>query len=79
MRLGWDAALWEDGGVPEALDCRWGELSAEQQALAAALGYEQEAWDKEHVGHDQAVAAVRLGLGRTVVFYHRSSTSYQID
>ena len=57
MRLGWDAALWEDGGVPEALDCRWGELSAEQQALAAALGYEQEAWDKEHVGHDQAVAA----------------------
>jgi hypothetical protein len=57
MRLGWDAALWEDGGVPEALDCRWGELSAEQQALAAALGYEQEAWDKEHVGHDQGVAA----------------------
>ena len=43
MRLGYDAALWEDGGVPEALDCRWGELSAEQQALAAALGYEQEA------------------------------------
>jgi hypothetical protein len=48
QRLGWTGAMWDSGdenNVPDTEYQSFGELSANQQDAAIALGYTQDSWD----------------------------------
>ena len=49
-RIGYDAALWDAGGVPTTCENLWRCLSTVEQQAAAYLGYTQASWDAEVEG-----------------------------
>ena len=43
--LGWNAAIWDNGGDPALAKRAWDELSKGQRLILSSLGYSRAKWD----------------------------------
>ena len=48
MRLGWNATLWDENGLPEIFVRMWEDLTDAQREDAGTLGYGKAEWEAEY-------------------------------
>ena len=45
--LGYDATIWDEGGISLTAELEWSELTVQQQNAARLIGYTEETWNAE--------------------------------